>query len=60
VINIRREEREMEMWERIVGRLPSNFILFSAVISVLLPLLFFKINQKLHDYGDPPWKKNKE
>jgi hypothetical protein len=45
------------MWEAIFGRFPSNMILINAILSVLIPLSIYKINQKLHKYGDPPWKK---
>lgn len=48
------------MWEKVMGRLPSNLIIFSAIVSVLLPMAFYKLNQKLHDYGDPPWKKKQD
>lgn len=45
------------MWERIVGRLPSNIIMFSAILSVVIPIMIYKLNQKFHQYGDPPWRK---
>jgi hypothetical protein len=45
------------MWEKILGRFPSNLIFVLTVLSVLLPWAIYKINQKLHKYGDPPWKK---
>lgn len=45
------------MWERIVGRLPSNMIMFSAILSVVIPMVIYKLNQKIHQYGDPPWRK---
>jgi hypothetical protein len=48
------------MWEKVIGRLPSNLIIFSALLSVLLPMGIHKLNQKLHKYGDPPWKKKQE
>ncbi|QIZ08686.1 hypothetical protein HFZ78_19920 [Priestia megaterium] len=48
------------MWDRVIGRLPSNLIIFSTVVSVLIPMAFYKLNQKFHDYGDPSWKKKQE
>jgi hypothetical protein len=48
------------MWEKVMGRLPTNLIIFSAFLSVVVPLVFYKLNQKLHQYGDPPWKKKEK
>lgn len=48
------------MWEQVTGRLPSNLIIFSALLSLLLPMAVYKVNQKLHKYGDPPWKKHEK
>lgn len=47
------------MWKEIIDLLPSKMILFASFLSFLIPFLVFKINQKLHKYGDPPWKKGK-
>lgn len=47
------------MWDSIVGRLPSNMIIISAILSVVIPMVIYKLNQKFHEYGDPPWKKKK-
>ncbi|MBM7571030.1 hypothetical protein [Aquibacillus albus] len=46
------------MWEKFLGRFPSNLIIFLTFLSVALPWATYKINQKLHQYGDPPWKKD--
>lgn len=29
-------------------------------LSLIIPWLIYRINQKLHELGDPPWKKQKE
>ncbi|MGC5327866.1 hypothetical protein [Brevibacillus sp. SYSU BS000544] len=47
------------MWKTISGFLPSKLILFIAILSFLVPLICYKINQKLHKLIDPPWKKSK-
>ncbi|GIO24844.1 hypothetical protein J11TS1_34250 [Oceanobacillus sp. J11TS1] len=44
------------MWDRVMGVLPENLILLCAVLSFLIPYAVYKVNQKLHKYGDPPWK----
>lgn len=46
----------MLMLENLLGRFPTNMIIFSALLSVFVPWAFYKINQKMHQYGDPPWK----
>ena len=46
------------MWENLIGRLPEKLILLCTVLSFLIPYLIYKINQKLHKYADPPWKKD--
>ncbi|SDH67867.1 hypothetical protein [Alteribacillus bidgolensis] len=48
------------MWEKIIDRLPSNMAFFSALLSLLLPMVIHKLNQKIHNYGDPPWKKQEK
>jgi hypothetical protein len=45
------------MLEKLLGRFPTNLIIISSIMSALVPWIFYKINQKLHKYGDPPWKK---
>ncbi|WP_221568270.1 hypothetical protein [Alkalihalobacillus sp. TS-13] len=46
------------MWEKILGRFPTNLIIYSTIGSLLIPMVIYKFNQKLHDYADPPWKKH--
>jgi hypothetical protein len=48
------------MWENILGRLPSGMIFISAILSVVIPLSIYYVNQRLHKYGDPPWKKKED
>ncbi|WP_100012555.1 hypothetical protein [Lentibacillus sediminis] len=44
------------MLDNIIGRLPEKMILFCTLFAFLVPYTVYKINQKLHKYGDPPWK----
>lgn len=44
------------MWERITGILPNYLTLLCTGLSFLVPYVIYKVNQKLHKYGDPPWK----
>ncbi|MGN8648009.1 hypothetical protein ACTNEO_18240 [Gracilibacillus sp. HCP3S3_G5_1] len=45
------------MWEIIIGKLPDKLILIVTILTVLVPYVIYKANQKLHKNGDPPWKK---
>ncbi len=49
------------MWEsimeEIIGRIPKAVVIICAVLSSLIPWCVYRINQSLHRYGDPPWKK---
>ncbi|HLR08950.1 MAG TPA: hypothetical protein VK136_06765 [Bacillota bacterium] len=45
------------MWDRLLDTLSDKMILFCTVLSFLLPYMVYKVNTWLHDYGDPPWKK---
>jgi hypothetical protein len=46
------------MWKTILSMLPSKLTIICAILSVLIPWGIYFINQKLHQYGDPPWKKD--
>ncbi|MFC4559430.1 hypothetical protein ACFO3D_14625 [Virgibacillus kekensis] len=45
------------MWEGILDRLPDWAELICAFAAFAVPYSIFKINTKLHEFGDPPWKK---
>lgn len=45
------------MIDAILGRIPPGTILLCAVLSAAIPYTVYKINQKLHQAIDPPWKK---
>jgi len=44
------------MWEMILDRIPSTVALVYTVAAFLVPYGIYKLNNKLHQYGDPPWK----
>ncbi|CEI82629.1 hypothetical protein J18TS1_24070 [Oceanobacillus oncorhynchi subsp. incaldanensis] len=44
------------MWDELTGILPNYLILLCTLLSFLVPYVIYKVNQKLHEYGDPPWK----
>ncbi|WP_179134561.1 hypothetical protein [Oceanobacillus timonensis] len=47
------------MWEQITGALPNYLILLCTLLSFVIPYAIYKINQQLHQYGDPPWKQQR-
>jgi hypothetical protein len=46
-----------KMWEKIFGYIPPGAVWLSAMLTTVLPLTIYFINRKLHELGDPPWKK---
>lgn len=48
------------MWETIIGRLPEKMVLICTILSFLIPYVIYKINAKLHKFGDPSWKREEE
>lgn len=32
---------------------------FCNILAFVVPYVIYKINFRLHEYGDPPWKKGK-
>jgi hypothetical protein len=45
------------MWAAIVDKLPSWGTMAGAAFAFLIPWTIYTINRKLHEYGDPVWKK---
>ncbi len=43
--------------KNILGLLPPYLTLAGAILSFLIPYILTIISRKLHDLGDPPWKK---
>lgn len=48
------------MWEAILGRMPAGMVLICTILSGVIPYTIYKINQKLHEIGDPPWMKQQQ
>lgn len=48
------------MWDKLIGVLPSKVVLLCTVLSFLIPYAISKINTKLHEFGDPPWKREED
>ncbi|GIP48724.1 hypothetical protein D3C76_42390 [compost metagenome] len=46
------------MWNLLLDRLPTPMTWVCAVLSAVIPWVIYSINQTLHRYGDPPWKRN--
>jgi hypothetical protein len=46
--------------DEILGLLPSKLISLCTVLAFLIPFLVYKVNQKLHENGDPTWKKEEQ
>ncbi|WP_198159924.1 hypothetical protein [Brevibacillus parabrevis] len=42
------------------GSLPPFLTFGGALLAFLIPYLFYVASNKLHEWGDPPWKKNKK
>ena len=51
-------KRGMKMRDFLFGFLPQNLILICTVLAFVVPYSVYKINQKLHENGDPAWKKD--
>lgn len=45
------------MLDYLIGFLPDRMVIFCTMLAFFVPFSVYKINQKLHEYGDPPWKK---
>lgn len=50
----------VSMFEQLLGRFPPLFVIFCAFLSGFVPLLVYKLNKKIHELGDPPWKNEKK
>lgn len=42
------------------GTLPPFLTFAGALLAFLIPFLFYKVSNKIHEWGDPPWKNNKK
>ncbi|NOV03540.1 hypothetical protein [Paenibacillus planticolens] len=48
------------MWSSFVGFMPPKLVLLCTVLSFIVPLSVYSVNQLLHKNGDPPWKQPQE
>ena len=48
------------MIEKLIGYIPPWSVLIGTFLSFAIPMLVYYANKKLHEYGDPPWKKNEK
>lgn len=46
--------------DELLGFLPGKLVLICTLLAFLVPFSVYKINQKLHENGDPTWKKEEE
>ncbi len=45
------------MWDAFMARLPGAIGIICIILAFVIPFSFNKMNQAMHKYGDPPWKK---
>ncbi|MFD2760242.1 hypothetical protein [Lentibacillus juripiscarius] len=45
------------MWSMLLDRIPDVWVFLNALFVFIIPYTIYKVNQKLHQHGDPPWKK---
>lgn len=45
------------MWAWFVDRVPSHLGLFCTFLAFFIPFVTYRINRKLHQEMDPPWKR---
>ena len=45
------------MGQFIMDRIPDSMEIMGVICSFAIPYIVYKVNQKLHKSGDPPWKK---
>jgi len=48
------------MWNLIIEYITDWLRMFCTILAFVIPFTIYKINQRLHKYGDPPWKKNEQ
>ncbi|MGZ0050478.1 hypothetical protein [Brevibacillus gelatini] len=41
------------------GTLPPFLTFIGALLAFLIPFLVYKVSNKIHEWGDPPWKNKK-
>jgi len=46
------------MWEILKDYLPNKLTFFCTILVFAIPYTIYKVNQSLHNYSDPAWKKD--
>lgn len=46
------------MWDRVLDILTDKMVIVCTVLVFVVPLSINFINTKMHEAGDPPWKKD--
>lgn len=50
----------MKIFEALWSHRPSGLVLLCAFLTWAIPFVVYKINDKLHQWGDPPWKQQSQ
>ncbi|HLR71072.1 MAG TPA: hypothetical protein VK085_06535 [Pseudogracilibacillus sp.] len=45
------------MWNLFMESITDKLRVFCTILAFIIPYGIYKINNRLHEYGDPPWKK---
>lgn len=48
------------MWHTIVQYMTDWLRVLCTILAFVIPFAIYKINARLHKYGDPPWKNSSE
>lgn len=48
------------MWALFYESITDILRLTCTGLAFLIPYIIYKVNRLLHDYGDPPWKKDEQ
>ncbi|PYI51208.1 hypothetical protein [Paenibacillus flagellatus] len=48
----------MNVLKSLWGHMPSGMVLFCAILSWLIPFTIYRFNRRLHEWGDPAWKRD--
>ncbi len=46
------------MFDFLLGFIPEKLIIIGTVLAFVIPYAVYRINQKLLEKGNPPWKKD--
>lgn len=46
------------MWDLFISSITDKFRMICTILAFVIPYSIYKINLKLREIGDPPWKKD--